>query len=64
MDVFPELNNLRQDVTRNVMDNIMSKVYSSLQYMAKRIDKDTYQVSDRQDYLFVRRLNDKWICEC
>jgi hypothetical protein len=64
MDLFPELNNLRQDVTRNVMDNIMSKVYSSLQYMAKRIDKDTFQVSDKQDYLFVRRINDKWVCEC
>jgi len=47
MDMFPELNGLRLDVTRNVMENIMNKIYSSLQYRAKMIDTNTYQVSDK-----------------
>lgn len=38
MDIFPELCDLRQEVTKCVMEHIMNKVYASLQFRVNKID--------------------------
>ena len=57
MNRFPELNNIRVDVSKNVMDYLMNKVYASMELREKNVDEDQYQVFAGNAYFYVTRNN-------
>ncbi len=40
MSIFPNLNDVRQEVSKNVMDYLMAKVYTSIQLRVKKINEE------------------------
>lgn len=43
-DIYPKLHEFREQVTLSVMDNLIRKVYSTVQLRSKMIDDCSYQV--------------------
>lgn len=65
MDLIPELKEMMPNVSKNVMEYLISKALSTLHLRVVKISEELFKVYDsRVDYLSVKKTEFKWQCEC